>query len=61
MAFEKAFEFEQTNPQILLDHAFMLDRHNQRGKAMKLYQKIADSSWTPKYNKVQLQARDQLR
>ena len=60
-AFEKAFAYEQTNPQILLDHAFMLDRNNQHGRAMKLYRKIADSSWTPKYNKVQLQARDQLR
>lgn len=56
MAWSKAFEFEQTNPEILLEHAMMLNANDRADRSRPLLQKIIDSDWQPRFARVQQQA-----
>jgi Vault protein inter-alpha-trypsin domain/FecR protein len=60
MAWTRAFEFEQTNPEILLSHARMLQQHGQRQKARRLVQKVVGGKWQPRFSKTVDQARQLL-
>ncbi|MEQ9407352.1 MAG: VIT domain-containing protein [Fuerstiella sp.] len=60
LAWERAFEFEQTNPEILLEHANMLRANGRLTAARQLYRQITDSSWQPRFNNIQQQARQHL-
>lgn len=61
MAWSKAFEFEQTNPEILLAHAKMLNANGQTSAGMQLLRRITDTNWQPRFAKIQQQARELLR
>lgn len=60
MAWGKAFEFEQTNPEILLAHAKMLNANGRTSAGKQLLRKIADTNWQPRFAKIQQQARELL-
>lgn len=61
MAWSKAFEFEQTNPEILLAHAKMLNANGRTSAGHQLLRRITDTSWQPRFAKIQQQARELLR
>ncbi len=60
LAWSKAFEFEQTNPELLLSHAKMLAANGNAVASRQLLKQIVDSSWQPRYSRVQQQARSLL-
>lgn len=60
MAWSKAFEFEQTNPEILLGHAKMLQANSRVAGSHRLLRKIIDSSWQPRFDRVQQEAQGLL-
>jgi len=60
MAWGKAFAFEQTNPEILMEHANMLNAHGRTIAARILLKKIVDSNWQPRFEQVRWQAQNQL-
>ena len=55
-AFSRAFEFEQTNPEILWEHANMLRNSGRVTQAQPLLKKIAESKWQPRFNSVKSNA-----
>lgn len=59
-AFERAFEFEQTNPQILLEHATLLRANGRATDAKPLLKKIAEGKWQPRFNSVKQNATNLL-
>ena len=60
VAWSKAFEFEQTNPEILLGHAKMLAANGRISASRRLLKQIVDSSWQPRFGRVQQEARGLL-
>jgi tetratricopeptide (TPR) repeat protein len=60
LAWSKAFEFEQTNPELLLSHAKMLAANGHTVGSRRLLKQIVDSNWQPRFNRVQQQARNLL-
>ena len=60
LAFLRAFECEQTNPEILLEHAKLLKNHGDSDRSQQLLRKITDSSWQPRFSKTQARARQLL-
>ena len=60
MAWSRAFEFEQTNPEILLSHAKMLAAHGRDIPSRRLLKQIVDSNWQPRFARVQQQAKSLL-
>jgi anti-sigma factor RsiW len=56
-AFALAFEAESTNPQILLEHAQMLQQAGRVADAQRLYRQIAEGKWQPRFQWIQQQAR----
>lgn len=60
MAYVRAFEFEQTNPEILLEHAVFLKSQGRNTESTRLLKKIADTGWQPRFKAVQQQARGLL-
>jgi tetratricopeptide (TPR) repeat protein len=60
-AFAAAFEAEPTNAQILWDRAQNLEQSGNHLEAQKLYRRLADGPWQPRFNWIQSQARWQLR
>ncbi|MEZ6128103.1 MAG: VIT domain-containing protein [Planctomycetaceae bacterium] len=57
MAWAKAFEFEQTNPEILLAHAKMRLTCGRQEAARRLLKQIVDSDWQPRFDSVTQEAR----
>ena len=55
-AYTRAFEFEQTNPEILYEHATLLRSNGRKAEAQPLLKKIADSKWQPRFNNVKTNA-----
>lgn len=56
VAYAKAFEFEQTNPEILLGHAKMLSANGRTKASRRLLNRIVDSSWQPRFDRVRQEA-----
>ena len=50
MAWARAFEFESTNPEILLDHAIMLQSVGRTSEAKAMLQRVADETWQPRFS-----------
>jgi tetratricopeptide (TPR) repeat protein len=59
-AYAAAFEAEPTNAQLLWDRAQHLAQSGQVEEARKLYRRLADGSWQPRFASLQSQARWQL-
>jgi tetratricopeptide (TPR) repeat protein len=59
-AYATAFEIEPTNAQILWDHAQLLESTGHAEQARALYQQLADGKWQPRFEAVQMQARERL-
>ena len=60
MAFARAFEFERTNPELLLSHAKMLAANGRDVASRRLLKQIVDTNWQPRFARVQQQARNLL-
>ncbi len=60
-AFTRAFEFEESNPEILYEHAVMLRKHGRSEAARALLTKITTSKWQPRFNGVKANAANLLR
>ncbi len=55
-AYERAYEAESTNAQILWDHAQLLERAGKGKKALELYRRIAEGQWQPRFQQLKWQA-----
>jgi tetratricopeptide (TPR) repeat protein len=51
-AYVKAFQFEQTNPEILWEHATLLRINGRESDSMPLIKRIAEGKWQPRFNAV---------
>ncbi|HQX52677.1 MAG TPA: hypothetical protein PLR25_22340, partial [Planctomycetaceae bacterium] len=60
MAWTQAFLFEATNPEILLEHAQMLQAAGRTAHAKALLQRIDDNSWQPRFSNAVQQSRTLL-
>ena len=61
MAWMQAFELESTNPEILLEHARMLQAAGRFEPAKVLLKRAADGTWQPRFASAVQQCRDLLR
>ncbi|MFK7819915.1 MAG: hypothetical protein AB8G99_14430, partial [Planctomycetaceae bacterium] len=61
MAYRRAFEFEQTNPEILWEHSNLLRTNGREPEAEPLLKRIAESKWQPRFNAVKQYATDLLK
>jgi tetratricopeptide (TPR) repeat protein len=59
-AYTAAFEAEPTNAQVLWDRAQNLQQAGKQAEAQKVYRRLADGQWQPRFNGLQAQARWQL-
>jgi hypothetical protein len=59
-AYAAAFDAEPTNAQILWDRARNLSQAGQTNEAEKLYRRLAEGSWQPRFQGLRDQARWQL-
>jgi tetratricopeptide (TPR) repeat protein len=59
-AYTAAFAAEPTNAQILWDRAQNLQQAGKQAEAQKIYRRLADGQWQPRFNGLQAQARWQL-
>jgi thioredoxin-like negative regulator of GroEL len=59
-AFAAAFEAEPTNAQLLWDRARNLTQAGQAREAEKLYRRLAEGNWQPRFAGLRDQARWQL-
>ena len=50
MAWSRAFEFETTNPEILLDHAILLQSAGRTAQAKAVLKSVADGTWQPRFS-----------
>ena len=55
-AFNRSFEYEQTNPQILLEHAQWLTTRGESRKSRKLLKQISENKWQPRFEATRQQA-----
>ena len=60
MAWSRAFEFETTNPEILLEHARMLVTAGRASVAQRLLNQIVNGTWQPRFSAVVEQARSEM-
>lgn len=60
MAWSRAFEFEKTNPEILLKHAQMLRAHGRPSESRRLLQSIVEGTWQPRFSRTVTTARQLL-
>jgi tetratricopeptide (TPR) repeat protein len=60
-AYEAAFAAEPTDAQILWDRAQHLEQAGQTARARVVLQQLADGSWQPRFQWIQVQARQKLR
>src|SRR5262249_13542899 len=56
-AYATAYEAEPTNAQILWDHAQMLQQLGRAAEAGRLYQRLAEGEWQPRFQGLKNQAR----
>ncbi|MEZ6062212.1 MAG: hypothetical protein R3C19_17875 [Planctomycetaceae bacterium] len=61
IAWTRAFEFERTNPELLLSHAQMLIDSGRAGDGTRLLRKIVDGDWQPRFRSTVDEARNRLR
>lgn len=59
-AYATAYDAEPTNAQILWDHAQMLQQVGRPADAGRLYQKLAEGDWQPRFQWLKGQARQLL-
>ncbi|HUG93505.1 MAG TPA: VIT domain-containing protein [Planctomycetaceae bacterium] len=59
-AYATAFEIEPTNAQILWDHSQMLESAARPADAASLYRRLAEGPWQPRFQGLQVQAREKL-
>jgi Tfp pilus assembly protein PilF len=50
MAWSRAFEFESTNPEILLEHAILLQSAGRTAQAKAVLQRVATETWQPRFS-----------
>lgn len=60
MAWSRAFEFESSNPEILLEHAKMQMESKSKDAAKALQQRIESGSWQPRFQSTVQEARQVL-
>jgi tetratricopeptide (TPR) repeat protein len=60
-AYAAAFAAEPTNAQYLMDQATLLQQLGKSAEARKLWQKLADGTWQPRFDAVKNQANSMLR
>jgi tetratricopeptide (TPR) repeat protein len=60
VAWQRAFEFEQTNPDILLRHAELLQANGQIRRSRQLLQRIIQGSWQSRFSGTVNKARQLL-
>ena len=60
MAWSRAFEFETTNPEILLEHARILVTSGRASVAQGLLNQIVNGTWQPRFSAVVEQARSEM-
>lgn len=60
MAWSRAFEFESTNPEILLNHAILLQSAGRSVHAKGVLQRVADGRWQPRFSGVVQKIRELL-
>jgi tetratricopeptide (TPR) repeat protein len=60
MAWTRAFEFEPTNPDILLEHARLLQTAGRVGDARNLLTHVVSGEWQPRFSRTKSEARDLL-
>jgi tetratricopeptide (TPR) repeat protein len=61
LAYDEAFTAEETNAQILWDHAEMLEGAGRKGEAQALYGRIAKGPWGRAFHSVQNRAKAKVR
>jgi tetratricopeptide (TPR) repeat protein len=59
-AYATAFDAEPTNAQILWDRAHMLQTAGKTAEARKVYRRLAEGQWQPRFQWLQQNARAQL-
>jgi hypothetical protein len=59
-AYRGAFEAEPSNAQVLWDQAKNLQEAGKTPEARKLFQRIADGDWQPRFDDLKKEARRQL-
>ena len=57
MAWARAFEFETTNPEILVEHAALLKTVGRNAEAIVLLKQVTNGSWQPRFSKTIQQAK----
>ena len=60
IAWERAFEFEQTNPDILLKHAQMLRDNGRQQQSKAVLERITSGKWQPRFSRTVQQAQQLL-
>ena len=60
-AYAQAYSAEETNAQILWDHAEFLRQHQRDEAARELYEKIAAGTWQPRFVNLKAQAEQRLK
>lgn len=50
MAWSRTFEFESSNPEILLEHALDMQTQGRAEEAFELLKKILDGEWQPRFS-----------
>lgn len=60
LAYHRAFEFEQTNPQILFEHAELMKSGGKPEEARELLKRIATGTWQPRFNALRAKAQAEL-
>ncbi|MCH8923108.1 MAG: hypothetical protein IIA67_08180, partial [Planctomycetes bacterium] len=61
LAYTEAFNAEETNAQILWDHAEMLAAAGRKSQARELYEQIAESKWGRAFQSVQSRAKAKVK
>lgn len=61
LAYERAFEFQQTDPNILWEHATLLRSNGKNEDATPLLKRIVDNNWQPRFNNVKRNAQKLLK
>jgi len=60
IAWTRAFEFESTNPDILLEHARMLQAAGRVNPARTLLQQVSSGEWQPRFGRTKTEAQSLL-
>ena len=60
LAYERAFEFEKTTPDILFEHAQLLQANGYPDEARKLLNRVVSGSWQPRFQGTKSKAQQML-